>query len=136
MHFLCLCACQLMVSACLALGGCAAPQMSVLAIIAWPASAVVCLAQVRACPARRACVHRHLTLSCHCLPAAGAPNLWSAEQSKLTANAMPAQRISSMNTSVGFGGNCFQKDILKLVSSLFKASSCCSAVFSLIQFSS
>lgn len=74
-------------------------------------------------------------------------NLWSAELSKLTANAMLAQRISSMNTisalceatgadvqqvahaigtdsrigskflnaSVGFGGSCFQKDILNLV---------------------
>ena len=77
-------------------------------------------------------------------------NLWSAELSKLTANAMLAQRISSMNAmsalceatgadvqevarcigsdsrigpkflnaSVGFGGSCFQKDILNLVSSL------------------
>ena len=75
-------------------------------------------------------------------------NLWSAELSKLTANAMLAQRISSMNSisalcestgadvqevarcigtdsrigpkflnaSVGFGGSCFQKDILNLVS--------------------
>ena len=74
-------------------------------------------------------------------------NLWSAELSKLTANAMLAQRISSMNSisalceatgadvsqvaraigtdtrigakflnaSVGFGGSCFQKDILNLV---------------------
>lgn len=74
-------------------------------------------------------------------------NLWSAELSKLTANAMLAQRISSINTisalceetgadvqevaraigtdtrignkfinaSVGFGGSCFQKDILNLV---------------------
>eukprot|EP00891_Asterochloris_glomerata_P001265 jgi/Astpho2/1265/fgenesh1_pm.00023_%23_13_t len=74
-------------------------------------------------------------------------NLWSAELSKLTANAMLAQRISSMNAisalceatgadvqevarcigtdsrigpkflnaSVGFGGSCFQKDILNLV---------------------
>ena len=74
-------------------------------------------------------------------------NLWSAELAKLTANAMLAQRISSMNTlsaicelsgadvqeigraigtdsrigakflnaSVGFGGSCFQKDILNLV---------------------
>ncbi|KAK9841038.1 hypothetical protein WJX81_007189 [Elliptochloris bilobata] len=74
-------------------------------------------------------------------------NLWSAELSKLTANAMLAQRISSVNTisalceatgadvqqvahsigtdsrigpkflnaSVGFGGSCFQKDILNLV---------------------
>jgi hypothetical protein len=73
-------------------------------------------------------------------------NLWSAELSKLTANAMLAQRISSINTisalceatgadvsevarcigtdsrigpkflnaSVGFGGSCFQKDILNL----------------------
>eukprot|EP01025_Chloroclados_australasicus_P000544 TRINITY_DN10254_c1_g1_i1.p1 TRINITY_DN10254_c1_g1~~TRINITY_DN10254_c1_g1_i1.p1 ORF type:complete len:480 (+),score=59.04 TRINITY_DN10254_c1_g1_i1:102-1541(+) len=73
-------------------------------------------------------------------------NLWSAELSKLTANAMLAQRISSMNSisalceataadvqqvahaigtdsrigskflnaSVGFGGSCFQKDILNL----------------------
>lgn len=74
-------------------------------------------------------------------------NLWSAELSKLTANAMLAQRVSSMNAisalceatgadveqvskcvgtdsrigpkflnaSVGFGGSCFQKDILNLV---------------------
>ena len=74
-------------------------------------------------------------------------NLWSAELSKLTANAFLAQRISSINslselceqtgadikevskaigmdsriggsflkTSVGFGGSCFQKDILNLV---------------------
>jgi len=74
-------------------------------------------------------------------------NLWSAELSKLTANAMLAQRVSSMNaisalceatgadveqvskcvgtdsrigpkflsSSVGFGGSCFQKDILNLV---------------------
>ncbi|CAL6323499.1 unnamed protein product [Bathycoccus prasinos] len=73
-------------------------------------------------------------------------NLWSAELSKLTANAMLAQRISSinaisalcectgadvsqvsfaigkdsrigpkfLNASVGFGGSCFQKDILNL----------------------
>ncbi|KAL2504995.1 UDP-glucose 6-dehydrogenase 3 [Abeliophyllum distichum] len=74
-------------------------------------------------------------------------NLWSAELSKLAANAFLAQRISSvnamsalceatgadvtqvsfavgtdsrigpkfLNTSVGFGGSCFQKDILNLV---------------------
>jgi len=74
-------------------------------------------------------------------------NLWSAELSKLTANAFLAQRISSINSisalceatgadvdevahsigvdsrigpkflkaSVGFGGSCFQKDILNLV---------------------
>lgn len=74
-------------------------------------------------------------------------NLWSAELSKLTANAFLAQRISSinaisalceatgadvqqvsyaigtdsrigpkfLNASVGFGGSCFQKDILNLV---------------------
>jgi len=74
-------------------------------------------------------------------------NLWSAELSKLVANAMLAQRISSinaisslceatgadvaqvsyaigkdsrighkfLNASVGFGGSCFQKDILNLV---------------------
>mmetsp|Transcript_24738 Transcript_24738/g.68888 ORF Transcript_24738/g.68888 Transcript_24738/m.68888 type:complete len:312 (+) Transcript_24738:359-1294(+) len=73
-------------------------------------------------------------------------NLWSAELTKLTANAMLAQRISSINSisalceatgadiqqvafaigkdsrigpkflnaSVGFGGSCFQKDILNL----------------------
>ena len=73
-------------------------------------------------------------------------NLWSAELSKLTANAFLAQRISSINSisalceatgasvtevahaigvdsrigpkflkaSVGFGGSCFQKDILNL----------------------
>ena len=35
-----------------------------------------------------------------------------------------------LNASVGFGGSCFQKDILNLVRSLFMASSCCSAVFS------
>jgi UDPglucose 6-dehydrogenase len=66
-------------------------------------------------------------------------NLWSSELSKLTANAFLAQRISSINAlsninevakaigmdsrigpkflkaSVGFGGSCFQKDILNLV---------------------
>ncbi len=74
-------------------------------------------------------------------------SLWSAELSKLVANAFLAQRISSINTisalceatgadvdevanaigkdsrigpkflksSVGFGGSCFQKDILNLV---------------------
>ncbi|KXN68256.1 UDP-glucose/GDP-mannose dehydrogenase [Conidiobolus coronatus NRRL 28638] len=74
-------------------------------------------------------------------------NLWSSEMAKLAANAMLAQRISSINSlsalcevtganiqevayacgtdsrigpkflrpSVGFGGSCFQKDILGLV---------------------
>jgi UDPglucose 6-dehydrogenase len=74
-------------------------------------------------------------------------NVWSSELSKLVANAMLAQRISSVNSisalcektdaninevsdaigldsrigakflkaSVGFGGSCFQKDILNLV---------------------
>ncbi|KAH1094135.1 hypothetical protein GYH30_039735, partial [Glycine max] len=55
-------------------------------------------------------------------------NLWSAELSKLADNAFLAQRISSinaikntkigpkfLNASVGFGGSCFQKDILNLV---------------------
>ena len=74
-------------------------------------------------------------------------NVWSSELSKLTANAMLAQRVSSINAlselcehteadinevaraigtdsrigpkflkaSVGFGGSCFQKDILNLV---------------------
>lgn len=74
-------------------------------------------------------------------------NLWSSELSKLTANAVLAQRVSSINAisalcertgadidevaraigtdsrigpkflkaSVGFGGSCFQKDILNLV---------------------
>merc|ERR1739846_275313 len=74
-------------------------------------------------------------------------NLWSSELSKLVANSMGAQRVSSMNSisqlcektgadvqevsraigadsrigskflgaSVGFGGSCFQKDILNLV---------------------
>jgi UDPglucose 6-dehydrogenase len=62
-------------------------------------------------------------------------NLWSSELSKLVANAFLAQRISSINSisalceatgkdsrigpkflkaSVGFGGSCFQKDILNL----------------------
>ncbi|QZE13422.1 nucleotide sugar dehydrogenase [Halosquirtibacter laminarini] len=73
-------------------------------------------------------------------------NVWSSELSKLTANAMLAQRVSSinaisalceqtgadvaeishaigmdsrigskfLNASVGFGGSCFQKDILNL----------------------
>merc|ERR1712227_1083238 len=76
-----------------------------------------------------------------------AANVWSSELSKLVANAMLAQRVSSMNSisqlcektgadvsevsraigadsrigpkflgaSVGFGGSCFQKDILNLV---------------------
>lgn len=79
--------------------------------------------------------------------------LWSSELSKLAANAMLAQRISSINAlsaiceatganidevahaigydsrvgpkflkaSVGFGGSCFQKDILNLV---YLAESC------------
>jgi len=74
-------------------------------------------------------------------------NVWSAELAKLIANAMLAQRVSSINTvaqiceatgadvgevamivgmdsrigpkflqpSVGFGGSCFQKDILSLI---------------------
>jgi UDPglucose 6-dehydrogenase len=74
-------------------------------------------------------------------------NLWSSELTKLVANAMLAQRISSINSisavceatgadvdevargvgadsrigpkflkaSVGFGGSCFQKDVLNLV---------------------
>jgi UDPglucose 6-dehydrogenase len=74
-------------------------------------------------------------------------NLWSSELSKLVANAMLAQRVSSINSisalceatdadideiaraigsdvrignkflkaSVGYGGSCFQKDILNLV---------------------
>lgn len=74
-------------------------------------------------------------------------NLWSSELSKLVANAMLAQRVSSinavsqlcertganvrevsraigtdtrigpkfLNASIGFGGSCFQKDILNLV---------------------
>jgi UDPglucose 6-dehydrogenase len=74
-------------------------------------------------------------------------NLWSSELSKLVANAMLAQRVSSINSisrlcertgadvgevsraigtdtrigkkflnaSIGFGGSCFQKDILNLV---------------------
>ena len=42
-------------------------------------------------------------------------NLWSSELSKLVANAFLAQRISSIKASVGFGGSCFQKDILNLV---------------------
>jgi UDPglucose 6-dehydrogenase len=74
-------------------------------------------------------------------------NLWSSELSKLVANALLAQRVSSINSisalceatgadvgevarsvgmdsrigakflnaSVGFGGSCFQKDILNLV---------------------
>jgi UDPglucose 6-dehydrogenase len=74
-------------------------------------------------------------------------NIWSAELSKLVANALLAQRVSSINSvsalceatgadvdevaravgmdsrigskflkaSVGFGGSCFQKDILNLV---------------------
>ncbi|XP_017493009.1 PREDICTED: UDP-glucose 6-dehydrogenase-like [Rhagoletis zephyria] len=54
-------------------------------------------------------------------------NTWSSELSKLAANAFLAQRISSINAisaicegrflqaSVGFGGSCFQKDVLNLV---------------------
>merc|ERR1711948_179111 len=77
----------------------------------------------------------------------GTTNLWSSELSKLVANAMLAQRVSSINSisrlcertganvnevsraigtdsrigrkflsaSIGFGGSCFQKDILNLV---------------------
>merc|ERR1712207_75032 len=64
-------------------------------------------------------------------------NLWSSELSKLVANAMLAQRVEKtgadvqevsraigadsrigskfLGASVGFGGSCFQKDILNLV---------------------
>ncbi|KAI2802101.1 hypothetical protein BLOT_010293 [Blomia tropicalis] len=52
-------------------------------------------------------------------------NTWSSELSKLAANAFLAQRISSINAisaicestgaDFGFGGSCFQKDVLNLV---------------------
>ena len=98
--------------------------------------------------AGRAAVDRLRWVYAHWVPAAQilATNLWSAELAKLTANAMLAQRISSVNAisalcevtgadvsqvtraigmdsrigpkflqaSVGFGGSCFQKDILNL----------------------
>jgi UDPglucose 6-dehydrogenase len=50
-------------------------------------------------------------------------NLWSSALSKLTGSAFLAQRISSINSiglkylqaEPGFGGSCFQKDILNLM---------------------
>jgi len=89
-------------------------------------------------------VHGVVCYSKECILTVG---LWSSELSKLAANAMLAQRISSINAlsaicestganidevsnaigydtrigpkflkaSVGFGGSCFQKDILNLV---------------------
>lgn len=88
-------------------------------------------------------IYAHWVAKAHILES----NVWSAELSKLTANAFLAQRISSINAisalcehteadvgevayaigtdsrigskflkaSVGFGGSCFQKDILNLV---------------------
>ena len=131
-------------------GGCAAPQMCC-ACCHRLARFSCCLPSAGACtpclsgfPAWPPHSQRSLLAGCRC------SNLWSAELSKLTANAMLAQRISSMNAisalceatgadvqevarcigtdsrigpkflnaSVGFGGSCFQKDILNLVSSL------------------
>merc|ERR1719443_1252921 len=100
-------------------------------------------------PEGRAAVEVVVGLYAHWVPrdAVLTTNLWSAELSKLTANAFLAQRISSINSisalcevtgadvgevaysigvdsrigpkflksSVGFGGSCFQKDILNLV---------------------
>ncbi|KAI7845979.1 hypothetical protein COHA_000524 [Chlorella ohadii] len=100
-------------------------------------------------PSGRAAVDALASVYAHWVPRERilCTNLWSAELSKLTANAMLAQRISSVNSisalceatgadvqqvaksigtdsrigpkflnaSVGFGGSCFQKDILNLV---------------------
>ena len=100
-------------------------------------------------PSGRAAVRKLAEVYEHWVPAERVltTNLWSAELSKLTANACLAQRISSINSisalceatgadveqvahavgfdtrigskflkaSVGFGGSCFQKDILNLV---------------------
>ncbi|PRW61304.1 UDP-glucose dehydrogenase [Chlorella sorokiniana] len=100
-------------------------------------------------PSGRAAVEALASVYAHWVPHERilCTNLWSAELSKLTANAMLAQRISSVNSisalceatgadvqqvaksigtdsrigpkflnaSVGFGGSCFQKDILNLV---------------------
>eukprot|EP00884_Botryococcus_braunii_P014768 jgi/Botrbrau1/23292/Bobra.0102s0033.1 len=100
-------------------------------------------------PSGRAAIEKLKSVYAHWVPEDRilCTNLWSAELSKLTANAMLAQRISSINTisalceatgadvqqvahaigtdsrlgpkflnaSVGFGGSCFQKDILNLV---------------------
>ena len=99
-------------------------------------------------PSGRAAVDKLRWVYAHWVPEAQilTTNLWSAELAKLTANAMLAQRISSVNAisalcevtgadvgqvtraigmdsrigpkflqaSVGFGGSCFQKDILNL----------------------
>ena len=122
--------------------------------------AVVLPAQMRALPVRLGGTANSgpqlpLLANCRC------SNLWSAELSKLTANAMLAQRISSMNAisalceatgadvqevarcigtdsrigpkflnaSVGFGGSCFQKDILNLVSTLPSSVASAAAAF-------
>jgi UDPglucose 6-dehydrogenase len=100
-------------------------------------------------PEGRAAVERLAWVYAHWVPPERiiTTNLWSAELSKLAANAFLAQRISSINSisalcettgadvtevaraigtdsrvgprflnaSVGFGGSCFQKDILNLV---------------------
>lgn len=100
-------------------------------------------------PAGNAAVAKLVSVYANWVPQARiiTTNLWSAELSKLVANAFLAQRISSINSismlcektganideisraigmdsrigpkflkaSVGFGGSCFQKDILNLV---------------------
>ncbi|CAG9816651.1 unnamed protein product [Phaedon cochleariae] len=100
-------------------------------------------------PAGRAAIEELSSVYQHWIPKTNivTMNTWSSELSKLAANAMLAQRISSINSlsavceatgadvsevaravgldsrigskflqaSVGFGGSCFQKDILNLV---------------------
>lgn len=100
-------------------------------------------------PAGKAAVEKLVWIYQHWVPKDNilTTNLWSAELSKLVANAFLAQRVSSINSisalcektgadvnevayaigmdkrigprflqaSVGFGGSCFQKDILNLV---------------------
>lgn len=100
-------------------------------------------------PAGRAAIQKLVDVYAHWVPRARilTTNVWSAELSKLAANAFLAQRVSSINAvsaicertgadvtdvaraigsdrrvgagflkaGVGFGGSCFQKDILNLV---------------------
>lgn len=100
-------------------------------------------------PSGRAAIQKVVDIYAQWVPAERilTTNLWSSELSKLVANALLAQRISSINAvsalcevtgadvdevayaagkdsrigpkflkaSVGFGGSCFQKDILNLV---------------------
>lgn len=100
-------------------------------------------------PEGKEAIHALVDIYAHWIPREKilTTNVWSSELSKLTANAVLAQRVSSINAlselcevteadidevsraigadsriggkflkaSVGFGGSCFQKDILNLV---------------------